>query len=206
MEYLAELKAWNARGNLVSQADVPRLVSRHVAESLAAVPLIDRIHPTQVLDLGSGGGFPIVPIKLARPELQVALVEARHLKSLFLRRVRERLDLRGFWVWNMRAEVLAGLPVAAQGASLEAASASANEGVPTMRPIVDLVTVRAVASLSELTRWSESLIASGGHLLAFKGSRLDQELAEWKTDPRGWSLEDVVPLSPEIRIVLFRRS
>src|SRR5437899_2894298 len=82
-EYLAELREWNARGNLVSQSDLGRLVSRHVAESFAALPWIDRSGAKQVIDVGSGGGFPIIPLKLARPELRVGLVESRRMKSMF---------------------------------------------------------------------------------------------------------------------------
>jgi 16S rRNA (guanine527-N7)-methyltransferase len=205
-EYLSELRAWNARGNLVSQSDLSRLVSRHVSESLAALPWIDRSHASQIIDLGSGGGFPIVPLKLARPDLRVALVESRRMKSLFLRRVAERLSLQKLWVWNMRAESLAELPRLAASATLEDAAASANDEIPTTRPSVDLVTARAVASLADLAGWAERLVRPGGRLLAFKGSRVGDEIGEWKRAPGSWSLEETIPAGPGIQIVLLQRS
>jgi 16S rRNA (guanine527-N7)-methyltransferase len=204
-EYLSELREWNARGNLVSQADLGRLVARHVTESFAALPWIDRANASQIIDVGSGGGFPIVPLKLARPRLRVALVESRRMKSLFLRRVAERLDLRDFSVWNMRVEMLAELPLREGKSALEDVAAELAEDIPTIRPVVDLITVRAVAPLVDLARWSEKLVAPGGRLLAFKGSRLRDELEDWKRAPGPWRLEEVSPVSPEIQIVHLER-
>jgi len=204
-EYLSELREWNARGNLVSQSDLGRLVSRHVAESFAALPWIDRANAAQIIDVGSGGGFPIVPLKLARPKLRAALVESRRMKSLFLRRVAERLDLRDFWVWNMRIESLAELPPALRSAGLDEVGESSIEDQPVSRPSVDVVTARAVAALANLARWSERLVSPGGRLLAFKGSRLSEELEEWRRDPGSWRLEELSPVSPEIQIVVLRR-
>jgi 16S rRNA (guanine527-N7)-methyltransferase len=204
-EYLAELREWNARGNLVSPSDLGRLVSRHVAESLAALPWIDRANAAQIIDVGSGGGFPIVPLKLIRPSLRVALVESRRMKSLFLRRVATRLDLQNFWVWNMRIETLAELPAAPGTAGLEAVAEGTSEDAPRVRPIVDLVTARAVAPLADLARWSERLVSPGGRLLAYKGSRLSQEIEDWKRAPGSWRLEEVSPVSPEIQIAVLRR-
>ncbi|HEV8481486.1 MAG TPA: 16S rRNA (guanine(527)-N(7))-methyltransferase RsmG [Candidatus Eisenbacteria bacterium] len=205
-EFLAEIRGWNARGNLVSQSDLSRLVSRHVAESLAIVPLIDRLGVRQILDVGSGGGFPIVPVKLARSELAVALVESRRMKSLFLRRVGSRLDLRNFWVWTTRVEPLAQLPATPESSSLERVAATVTEEMPALRPVVDLVMARAVASLADLARWSEGLVRPGGWLLTFKGSKLEEEIAEWKRSPGPWDLESVEPGGPGVQHVVLRRT
>ena len=155
--------------------------------------------------MGSGGGFPIVPLKLARPELQVALVESRRMKSLFLRRVAERLDLRDLWVWSMRIETLAELPRGSGEATLAGVASTADEDAPTTRPVVDVLTVRAVAPLVDLARWSEVLVSTGGRLVAFKGSRMEEELKEWKRAPGPWQLEEITPVTPEIRIVVLQR-
>jgi len=205
LEFLAEIRGWNARGNLVSQSDLSRLVSRHVAESLAIVPLIDRLGVEQILDVGPGGGFPIVPVKLARPELAVALVESRRMKSLFLRRLGSKLELESFWVWTTRVEPLADLPLTPESSSLARVAATASEETPAIRPVVDLVTARAVASLADLARWSERLVRPGGRLLTFKGSRLEEELVEWRRAPGSWELESVAPGGPGVQHVLLRR-
>jgi len=204
-EYLAEIRQWNVQGNLVSQSDLRRLVSRHVSESLAALPWIDRSSASQVIDIGSGGGFPIVPLKLARPQLRVALVESRRMKSLFLRRLGARLELQSYWVWSMRIETLAELPASDAGGTLEEVANAALEDVPSMRPSVDLVTARAVAPLSDLASWSSKLVGPGGRLLAFKGSRLEGELTDWVKSPGPWMLEELTPVTPEITIVVLRR-
>ena len=205
LEFLAEIRGWNARGNLVSHSDLSRLVSRHVAEALAIVPLIDRLGVEQILDVGSGGGFPIVPVKLARPNLAVALVESRRMKSLFLRRLGSKLELESFWIWTTRVEPLAELPATPESSSLERVAATDAEGVPAIRPVVDLVTARAVAPLADLARWSERLVRPGGHLLTFKGSKLEDELAQWRRSPGSWELESVAPGGPGVQHVLLRR-
>lgn len=204
-EYLAELRQWNAQGNLVSQADLGRLVSRHLVESYAALPWIDKAAASQVVDIGSGGGFPILPLKLARPRLKVALVESRRMKSLFLRRLGAKLRLQSYWVWSMRIESLAELPASDASATLDEVASASLEELPSTRPTVDVVTARAVGPLSDLTLWSAKLVAPGGRLLAFKGSRLEEELTAWLKTPGPWALEELTPVSPEITIVVLRR-
>jgi 16S rRNA G527 N7-methylase RsmG len=105
----------------------------------------------------------------------------------------------------MRIESLAEMPLAALGGTIEEVAGSAGEDTPSARPTVDVVTVRAVASLSSLALWSEGLVSSGGRLLAFKGSRLEGELNEWKRAPGPWRLEEITPVSPEIRLVALLR-
>src|SRR5262245_2314651 len=203
-DYLDELRSWNARGNLVAPGDLGRLVERHVTESLAALPIVDRLAVRELIDLGSGGGFPGVPLKLARPELDVALVESRRLKALFLRRVGVRLGLERLWVWTQRAEPLAQLPGA--GVTLaEAAASTSGESAPSLRPLADLITARAVAPLVDLARWAEPLVKPGGRLLTFKGSRLEEELAEWRRERGLWELEETSPGGAGIQLVLLRR-
>src|SRR5258705_10296644 len=79
--YLEDLLDWTRDSNLVAQSDLGRLASRHVAESLAVLPLIDRLAPQRLIDIGSGAGFPAIPVQVARPELAVTLVESRRRKG-----------------------------------------------------------------------------------------------------------------------------
>ena len=146
LAYLAELHSWNVRGNLVAASDAPRLVRRHIVESLTAARIIDSLVGRDLIDLGSGGGLPGIPLKLVRPHLLVALVESRRLKSLFLDRVCRKLELEGIWVWQKRAEHLGDLPESASGLDrLEAVAANSSLEGPATRPKVDFLTSRAVA-------------------------------------------------------------
>lgn len=191
--YLSELVGWNIRSNLVAAGDHTRLVRRHVAESLASVPLLDELKGRTLIDLGSGGGFPGIPIKLVRPELEVALVESRRMKSLFLRRAIEQLDLKGIAAWQVRVEHLAALPLgppSGAGHGPLIADTASSEG-PSLRPQVELVTSRAVAPLAKTAEWVAPLVRPGGHLVTFKGSRLDEEIRAWETRRGPWTIAEI---------------
>jgi 16S rRNA (guanine527-N7)-methyltransferase len=88
--YLEELTRWGTRTNLVGSLE-RRALEVHVRDSLAAVPLLGR--DATVVDLGSGAGFPGVPIAIARPDLRVTLLEIREKRVHFLRHVVRVLEL-----------------------------------------------------------------------------------------------------------------
>jgi len=213
-DYLAGLVGWNIRSNLVAAGDRDRLVRRHVVESLACVPLLDELGGSTLIDLGSGGGFPGVPIKLVRPQLEVALVESRRMKSLFLKRTIASLRLGGIVAWQVRAETLGGLPAGAAAdaslatgpGALSSPGAFASPDDPRVRPVVDLVTSRAVAAMEKTTRWVAPLVRPGGCLVTFKGSRVDEELVAWKANPGPWELIRLErEVLPGLTLVALRR-
>jgi 16S rRNA (guanine527-N7)-methyltransferase len=88
--FLEEVRAWAPRTNLVGSTDAAAL-RRHVEDSLAAAPLLKPA--ARVVDLGSGAGFPGIPLALARRDLRIALVEIRERRFHFLRRVVRSLEL-----------------------------------------------------------------------------------------------------------------
>jgi 16S rRNA (guanine527-N7)-methyltransferase len=90
-QYLAELRAWAPRTNLVGSI-APEALSRHVLDSLAAREHLSS--GARVVDLGSGAGFPGIPLAIARPDLDLVLVEIRERRVHFLRHVVRRLGLR----------------------------------------------------------------------------------------------------------------
>jgi 16S rRNA G527 N7-methylase RsmG len=92
--------------DLISHADEARLVDRHIAESLAGAALIGELGCESIVDLGSGGGFPAIPLAIAGIGQRWTLVESRRNKTLFLRRVVERMELRDIVVVTGRLEVL----------------------------------------------------------------------------------------------------
>lgn len=154
--YHAELLKWNLRASLISKKDVSRVLHRHFLES-AVLSLLPEFHEEgSVLDLGSGGGFPGMPLAIVRPRLKMMLVDSRRWKVLFLMHLVAELALENVTVVGERAEVLGQQP------EFQARS--------------DLVVCRAVAKLSRLSHWSRPLVRPGGKLLAVKGSNLEAEI------------------------------
>lgn len=177
-KYMALLLDWNQRINLISPNDEERIAERHVLESLAVLSATQFAEGVFVLDLGSGGGFPGIPLKIIRPDLAMTLLESRQKKTLFLNTAVQELQLSNCRVVNARAEDL----------------------VKTFGERFSIVIARAVADLKTLWQWSRPLLNTGGVLLAMKGGDLHDELqALHKYDPRvapitlqypeGWEVE-----------------
>lgn len=173
--YVGALLEWNQRVNLISRADEAVLVERHLCES--AVPLfLLRIAPeSNVLDIGSGAGFPGVVWKVLRPDLHLTLVESQRRRALFLRHVTQLLGLADVQVLYTRAENLAD-DLSYQGS-------------------FDFATARAVAPLRRLWEWSRPLLKFSGALVAFKGGDVAAEVEALQT---AFSLEiDIIPFPEE---------
>jgi 16S rRNA (guanine527-N7)-methyltransferase len=104
--YLDLLIRWNARTNLTAIRQPEEMVRRHFGESLFAANHLGEPPPDTLLDLGSGAGFPGLPIALAHPEIAVTLAESQNKKASFLREVVRTLALKNVEVWAGRAEAL----------------------------------------------------------------------------------------------------
>ncbi len=147
--YVRLLLEANARLNLtrlVAPADVARL---HLLDALAALPLIDAAAPESVVDLGSGGGVPAIPLALARPEIEWVMVDSVRKKAAILQDFVGALGVRNMRVAADRAEVL----------GRDAAH----------RERYELATARACAALPVLVELALPLVRIGGALLAWKG-------------------------------------
>lgn len=94
--------SWSEKMNLVSRKDLNNLVDRHILDSL--IPLAEIPEQGRLADIGSGAGFPAIPLALVRTELQITLIEARHRKILFLREVCKRLELSSMILAETRLE------------------------------------------------------------------------------------------------------
>jgi 16S rRNA (guanine527-N7)-methyltransferase len=103
--YLAELDRWRRATNLTGDLSGGQL-ARHALESVLASPLI--AHGERLIDIGSGAGFPGLPLAIARPDLSVTLVEPRQKRAAFLRHVARILSLRNVQVSESRIEKLGG--------------------------------------------------------------------------------------------------
>jgi 16S rRNA (guanine527-N7)-methyltransferase len=154
------LVTWNRKTNLISKNDEKRIVARHMLESLGLARVLDMPLHCTVIDLGSGAGFPGIPLKIIRPDLQMVLVESKRKKVSFLQSVIHVLDLDGIRVELGRIEDL-------------------RDSISPVRFVLS----RAVADICTLVRWSYPLIAeTSGCLVAFKGSEVGAEIAEFEKE------------------------
>jgi 16S rRNA (guanine527-N7)-methyltransferase len=139
--YIDILLHWNTRINLSAIRDPEEIVTRHFGESLFAARHLFPVGAqagTAVADLGSGAGFPGIPIKLWAPDISMTLIESNHKKATFLREVVRSLTLTGINIQNARAEDL----------------------VQTY----DVVTLRAVERLTETLPVAARLLSPNGRL------------------------------------------
>ena len=148
------LLKWNATYNLTTITDASSVLTLHVADSLTLVPKVKEFASAakRVLDVGSGGGLPVVPLAVMRPDLSVSAVDTVKKKAVFLRQAGVMCRLRNFTVYNDRVEKLSVPPF-------------------------DVITSRAFASLKDMTSWTEHLLAENGVWLAMKGKLTEDEMA-----------------------------
>ncbi|MCY3764198.1 MAG: 16S rRNA (guanine(527)-N(7))-methyltransferase RsmG [Gemmatimonadetes bacterium] len=183
--YEALLRTWCGRVRLVSRGDRDRIRERHFIDSLRVTPFLPR-GKISLLDLGSGAGFPGVPVKIARPEVKVVLLESARMKGLFLNHLAGELSLDGLSVLTERAE-----------AACERAG---------HRGRYDIVTARAVGSLPDLWRLSSGFLNKDGELLAMKGPGALREMEEFGRDGPDVSVESMAPGSRHRNTLLVRVS
>ena len=158
-EYRELLLNWNQRVNLISRRDEARIVTRHFLDSLGLATVEAFPQNSKVMDLGSGAGFPGIPLKLIRPDLRITLVESKRKKALFLRHAIEKLELEGIEIVMGRVEQL----------------------VESLGPF-DFVVSRSVTDLITLAMWSKDYLnPAGGSLIAIKGPDVEKELEKLKS-------------------------
>jgi 16S rRNA (guanine527-N7)-methyltransferase len=175
--YIDILQHWNARINLTAIRDPEEIVTRHFGESLfaarhlfpnkahvgtAAIESLPRAQPRgseerssalRVADLGSGAGFPGIPIKLWIPGIHITLIESNHKKATFLREVVRSLTLTDIDIQNVRAEDLA----------------------EKSKSKFDVVTLRAVEKFSDVLPVAASLLGDPGRLALLVGAAQVQD-------------------------------
>lgn len=154
---------------LIGPREVDRLWERHVLNCALLVGAI-RPEARTLADVGSGAGLPGVVVAIARPDLQVTLIETMQRRTLWLEEVDAELGL-GLEVVRARAEELHG------------------------RRTFDVVTARAVAALDKLARWTLPLVAEGGELAVMKGSSAAEEI-----EKAGKTLRRLGGVDPRIEI------
>jgi len=145
--YLTELLDWNKKFNLTSITNPEEIKVKHFEDSLSILQAID-LQKEKVLDIGTGAGFPGIPLKIARPEIKLTLIESTKKKTEFLKHIVNILDLKDVEViWGRAGEVKLGK--------------------------FDVVVARAVAKLTKLAPIAINYLKPGGLLIAQKGPEVE---------------------------------
>ncbi len=167
LSFAGMLKKWGKVYNLTTLLGDEEILTHHLLDSAAFLPMLKRFAPEAktVLDVGSGGGLPVIPLAILRADLRIEAVDAVAKKTAFLTQVGIELKLRNFRAHHARVERLVGG--------------------------YDVISSRAFASLKDFTAWTSHLLNPGGRWLAMKGVRPEAEILEL---PAGIRLIDVVPL------------
>lgn len=160
--YLEELQRWAKIVDLVSQSDPKTIIRKHVFDSLATLSVLP--FDGQLLDLGSGAGFPGLPIAMARPTVEVSLLEPRRKRINFLREVIRRTALINTHAYEMRAEEFAEQD--------ERHSA------------FDVVITRATWNIWEFLNLARPFVVKNGIVVAMIGTKTAEELKEEKIFPQ----------------------
>jgi 16S rRNA (guanine527-N7)-methyltransferase len=150
LKLVDELELGNAQFNLTAIRDRVDVLRKHVLDSLS---LEHYLRGDRVADVGTGAGFPGLPLAIVNPQRRFTLIEATGKKARFAERTAQQLGCDNVQVVNSRAE--------------------------TYRPLelFDTVTARALSSLADFAAYAGHLCAPGGRLLAMKGKRPDEEIS-----------------------------
>lgn len=177
LAYLELLLKWNKTYNLTAVRDQAQGVTHHLLDSLAILPWISA---AALLDVGSGGGLPGIPLAIVRPELQVTLVDAVQKKVSFMQQAAIELGLTNVVPRHARIEALSGQ--------------------------FGQITSRAFAELGEFCRLTRHLLAPGGRWLAMKGVRPQGEMANLPPDVAVESIQSLaVPgLAAERHLIIMK--
>lgn len=162
---------WNAKINVVSRKDIDKLYIHHVLHSLAIARVISFAKGTRVLDVGTGGGFPGIPLAILFPAVSFTLVDSIGKKITVVNEVSSSLQLTNVVAQKARAEEL--------------------------KETFDFVVTRAVAPMPTIMGWVRSKVKPGGYnnlpngVIALKGGDMREELAPFGKLVKRWKISDM---------------
>ena len=173
-------KEWNAKINVISRKDIDSLYEKHVLHSLAIAAVFDFPAGTEIIDIGTGGGFPGVPLAIFFPEVKFHLVDSINKKLKIIEAVKEAIGLTNVTTQHTRAEEIKNRKF-------------------------DFAVSRAVAPLKDLWKWSVPILKAKGQgkaatafdepmyggLICLKGGDLTQEIHEGGLHPLIWEIEQL---------------
>ena len=163
-------EVWNQKINLISRKDFESFYERHVLHSLSICKVFSFKDGSKIMDLGSGGGFPGIPLAIMFPEVEFFLVDSIFKKTYALQDIVKELDLCNITVLNKRAE--------------------------DVENTFDFIVCRAVAKLDQLNRWITGKISKKNHhefkngLICLKGGDLTKETKNFTRNLVAYSIKD----------------
>lgn len=177
MQYLSLLLEWNEKMNLTAITDPMEVVQKHFIDCISVLPHLDLQGGETIIDVGTGAGFPGVPLKIASPALQVTLLDALQKRLTFLDTLTQSLQLSDVTLVHSRAE-----------------DGGQN---PDLREQFDLCVSRAVANLAVLLEYCLPFVKVGGRLAALKGPDAAQEIeqAQNALQTLGGKVTAVIPVT-----------
>lgn len=169
-------KHWNEKINVISRKDIDSLYEKHVLHSLSIAAAFEFADDLEIMDLGTGGGFPGIPLAIFFPEVKFHLVDSIAKKLKVVEAVAEGLQLKNITTRHARAEEIKNSKF-------------------------DFVVSRAVAPLKDLWKWSKPLLKSKARgtndktpgLICLKGGDLTREILESSVRPRIMEITDIFP-------------
>lgn len=166
-------KEWNEKINVISRKDINSLYEKHVLHSLSIAATFDFADESEIMDLGTGGGFPGIPLAIFFPKVKFHLVDSIAKKLKIVEAVAEATGLKNVTTQHIRAEEIRNRKF-------------------------DFIVSRAVAPLRDLWKWSKPLLKNNqvnrnNGLICLKGGDLAAEIQESGTKPRIMELSEVFP-------------
>jgi len=156
LKYMGFLLAWNEKFNLTAIREPREIVIKHFLDSISALPYLQSNSNLRLIDIGSGAGFPGVPLKIANPGLDVVMLDSLSKRVSFLNSLTNELNLKGISAVHGRAEEFGRME--------------------TFREGFDIAVSRAVAGLSVLAELCIPFVRVSGIFLAYKGPGAGEEV------------------------------
>ena len=150
---------WNESAGLIAKAEEENMFLRHFCDSLQPLLLFGFKKNAQILDIGAGGGFPSIPIRIFRPDLSFVLAESSRKKTAFLKDVVKELNMENVSIYNGKVESM---------------------DIPDKK--FDYVLSRGVGSLQKFSQLAKPLITDDGHMYTFKTKQFVTELESITTN------------------------
>jgi 16S rRNA (guanine527-N7)-methyltransferase len=177
-QYSQELIAWNQRANLTRIVEPEEIAVKHFLDSLSVCQALPDLPPGfSVIDVGSGAGFPGLPLKIVLPDIQLTLLESTGKKTAFLQHIVDTLNLTGVTVLTARAEEVGQRPA--------------------FREQYDVAVARAVSGLSTLAEYTLPFVKIGGLAIVQKGQHPAEEIkaAAKALEILGGQIRQVLPVT-----------
>ena len=168
-DYMKLLTEWNEKVNLTAITEPEEIISKHFVDSLTILPYIKE--GKKVIDIGTGAGFPGIPLKIAKPEIEITLLDSLNKRIMFLEEIISKLNLK----------------------EIEAIHSRAEEYVKDNRESYDIAVSRAVAELPTLLEYLLPYVKVGGKCICMKGPKAMEEIEKSKKalDVLGGKIEKV---------------